>query len=494
MARKPRTAGPRSARDLRSRVRTRIEKDSLGDVKVPADACYGAQTARAIANFPISGLRAHPAFIRAYGQIKLAAVLVNGELGLIPRRVVRPIAQAARDVIAGRLDGEFVVDAFQAGAGTSFHMNVNEVIANRAATILGLPRGRYDRVHPNDHVNFGQSTNDTYPTAMRMASRGLLARLAGETDRLAVSLRARGRAFDRILKSGRTHLQDAVPVRLGQEFAAYGEAIARSGRDLREAIKGLEELPIGGSATGTGLNTHPRYRARVIRHLRALTGWPLRGVADLREGMQSQQVIARASGAMRNLALELVRIGNDLRLLSSGPFTGLAEIALPAVQPGSSIMPGKVNPVIAEMLTMVAFQVVGNDVAVALAVQAGQLELNVMMPLMAHDGLQSAEILANACRVFRERCVEGITADADRCRDYALRSLGLATALNPILGYAAAAEIAKEAGSTGRTIADVVRARGILPEETLAGVLDPVAMTEPGVPGRGGRRGPGRRR
>lgn len=478
----------------RSRVRTRTETDSLGAVKVPAKALYGAQTARAIANFPISGMRAHPALVRAYGQIKLAAVLANGELGLIPRGIARPIARAAGDVIAGRLDDEFVVDAFQAGAGTSFHMNVNEVIANRAADLLGLPRGRYDRVHPNDHVNLGQSTNDTYPTALRMALRGLLERLTGETGRLALSLRARGRAFDRILKSGRTHLQDAVPVRLGQEFAAYGEAIARSGRDLREAMKGLEELPIGGTATGTGLNTHPRYRTRVIRHLRALTGWPLRGVADLREGMQSQQVVARASGAMRNLALELIRIAGDLRLLSSGPFTGLAEIALPPVQPGSSIMPGKVNPVIAEMLGMVGFQVVGNDVAVALAVQAGQLELNVMMPLMAHDALQSAEILANACRVFRERCVDGIRAFEERCRDYAMRSLGLATALNPILGYAAAAEVAKEAVATGRTIADVVRARRILPERALARVLDPMAMTGPGVPGRGRRPRSGRNR
>jgi len=477
-----------------SRVRTRIEKDSLGAVRVPARACYGAQTTRAIANFPISGLRSHPALIRAYGQIKLAAALANGDLGLLPRRLARPIARAAREVIAGRLDGEFVIDAFQAGAGTSFHMNVNEVIANRAADFLGAPRGRYDRVHPNDHVNFGQSTNDTYPTALRMALRGLVAGLAGETDLLAAALRARGRAFDRILKSGRTHLQDAVPVRLGQEFAAYGGAIARSGRGLRDSMKGLEELPIGGSATGTGLNTHPRFRARVIRHLRALTGWPLRGVVDLREGMQSQQVVAQASGAMRQLALEMARIAGDLRLLASGPFTGLAEITLPAVQPGSSIMPGKVNPVIAEMTGMVAFQVVGNDAAVALAVQAGQLELNVMMPLMAHDALQSAEILANACRVFRRRCVEGITASEARCRDYAARSLGLATALNPIIGYAAAAEVAKEAVATGRTIADVVRERKILPERALARILDPVAMTEPGMPGRARRRGPGRRR
>ena len=475
----------------RPRARTRIEKDSLGAVKVPRVAYYGAQTARALANFPISGLRSHPALVRAYGQIKLASVLANGELGLLPRRIVRPIARAARDVIAGRLDGQFVVDAFQAGAGTSFHMNVNEVIANRAAEILGLPRGRYDAVHPNDHVNFGQSTNDTYPTAMRMAARELLGRLEEETGRLAASLRARGRAFDRILKSGRTHLQDAVPVRLGQEFAAYGEAIARSGRALGEAMRGLEELPIGGSATGTGLNTDPRYRARVLRHLRVLTGRPLRGVADLREGMQSQQVLAQASGALRSLALELVRIAGDLRLLSSGPFTGLAEITLPAVQPGSSIMPGKVNPVMAEMLAMVGFQVVGNDAAVALAVQAGQLELNVMMPLMAHNVLQSAEILANAVRVFHERCVVGIRADAARCRDYALRSAGLATALNPIIGYAAAEEVAKEAAATGRTITEVVRSRRILPERTLVRILDPLAMTEPGVPGRGGRRRPG---
>jgi aspartate ammonia-lyase len=475
----------------RARPRYRTEKDSLGTVRVPIAAYYGAQTARAVENFPISGLRAHPEMIRAFARIKLAAAIVNAELGVLRGAIARPIAQAAREVIDGAFHDQFVVDVFQAGAGTSFNMNVNEVIANRAAEILGRPKGRYDRIHPNDHVNLAQSTNDTYPTAMRVAALALHEPLVRELDRLAASFRSKARAFDRVLKSGRTHLQDAVPVRLGQEFAAYAAAVGRSARALRAAAADLQELPLGGSATGTGLNTDPRYRARVIRRLRALTGLRLRPTSDLREGMQSQQPLARVSGALRDLALELIRVSNDLRLLSSGPFTGLAEIRLPAVQPGSSIMPGKVNPVMAEMLGMVGFQVVGNDAAVALAVQAGQLELNVMMPVMAHNVLQSLEILANACRVFRERCVDGITADAARCRDYAMRSAGLATALTPIIGYAAAAEVAKEAAATGRTIPEVVRARGILPERDLARILDPLAMTRPGIPGKG--RGAGRR-
>jgi aspartate ammonia-lyase len=462
---------------------TRIERDSLGTVAVPRRAYYGAQTARAVVNFPISGLRAHPEIIRAYGRIKCAAVLANRDLGLISGRIANAIARAAREVVDGQFDAEFVVDVFQAGAGTSFHMNVNEVIANRASEILGRPRGRYDLVHPNDHVNIGQSTNDTFPTATRMAARAAVEKLLRELDLLARSLRKKGRAFDRVLKSGRTHLQDAVPIRLGQEFKAYGEAIARSARLIRSAARELEELPIGGSATGTGMNTDPRYRGRAIRNLRRLAGFPFRPAPDMREAMQSQQAIANLSGTLRNLALELIRIANDLRLLSSGPFTGLAEIALPAVQPGSSMMPGKVNPVMAEMLNMVCFQVVGNDAAIALAVQAGQLELNVMMPIMAHNGLQSIEILGNACRQFRERCVEGITADAARARQYAMRSAGIATALNPIIGYAAAAEVAKEASATGQTIMDIVRKRKLVNEADLKIILDPMAMTEPGIPG-----------
>ncbi|MDP3937243.1 MAG: aspartate ammonia-lyase, partial [Deltaproteobacteria bacterium] len=473
------------ARATRSHPRPlRRERDSLGTVMVPRDAYYGAQTARAVSNFPISGLRAHTELIRAYARVKLAAAEVNRQLGLLPAGIARKIGRAAREVIDGRHDDQFVVDVFQAGAGTSFHMNVNEVIANRAAELLKLPRGDYARIHPNDHVNLGQSTNDTFPTAMRMASRSLLEALLGEIDLLALSLRRKGREFDRVLKSGRTHLQDAVPVRLGQEFTAYGEAVARAGRMLRRAAGELEELPIGGTATGTGLNADPRYRARVVAALSALTGFRFRSCADLREGMQSQQAMAHLSGALRNLALELGRIANDLRLLSSGPFTGLSEIRLPPVQPGSSIMPGKVNPVMAEMLNMVCFQVMGNDLTMAMAVQAGQLELNVMMPIMAHSALQSMEILKNGCREFRLRCVDGIEADAETCLEYAMRSAGLAAALNPAIGYAAAAEVAREAAATGRSIAEVVRVRGILKEETLLQVLDPLGMTEPGIPGR----------
>lgn len=460
-------------------MRTRTERDSLGSVAVPAKAYYGAQTARAVENFPISGLRAHPILIKAYGLLKLACAEANLSLAMIPPRAGRAIIRAARDVARGLLDDQFVVDAYQAGAGVSFHMNVNEVIANRAIQFLGGKLGDYAVVHPNDHVNFGQSTNDTFPTAMRLASLLLLEQFYPALAELEQAFAKKAREFDRILKSGRTHLQDAVPIRLGQEFAAYAAALRQAREQIAASAKSLAALGIGGSAVGTGLNAHPRFPRLVVKRLTKLAGLKLTVATDLRAAMQSQLPLAAVSGSLRNLALELIRIANDLRLLSSGPTTGLDEISLPALQPGSSIMPGKVNPVMAELLDMVAFQVVGCDTVVALAVQAGQLELNVMMPAMAWNVLHAIEILKNTCRVVARRCVLGIKANREVCERYAYRSPAIATALNPVIGYARAAEIVKKALATGRTIPEVCLEEKVLTRTELARILNPRRMTAP---------------
>jgi aspartate ammonia-lyase len=434
-----------------------------------------------VENYPISGLRAHPALTRAYGLLKQACAEVNAELAMIPRPVGRAVARASAEVAAGKFDDQFVVDVYQAGAGVSFHMNVNEVIANRASELLGGRRGEYRLVHPNDHVNFGQSTNDTFPTAMRLASLLVLEEFFPALEELEKAFRKKGREFDGILKAGRTHLQDAVPIRLGQEFAAYARALAQARQQIRLAAAAVAELGLGGSAAGTGLNTHPRYARRVVARLRKLTRLPLREAPDKVAAMQSQLPMAALSGALRNLALELIRIANDLRLLASGPLTGFNEIVLPALQPGSSIMPGKVNPVMAELLDMVAFQVVGCDTVVALAVQAGQLELNVMMPAMAWNVLHALEILKNTCRVVARRCVRGIRANREICERYAHRSPALATALNPVLGYARAAEIVKKSLATGESIPEVCLEEGVLSEAEVKRILDPRRMTRPGA-------------
>jgi aspartate ammonia-lyase len=464
---------------------TRTEKDSLGEKQVPLDAYYGIQTVRAQENFPISGMRAHPAVITAHALIKKAAALTNRELGNLDPKKADAIGKAADELIEGKLRDQIVVDVFQAGAGVSFNMNVNEVLANRAIEILGGRRGDYSLVHPNDHVNMAQSTNDTYPTSMRLSALTGIRDLVPVLRRLEEAFAVKGREFDGIIKSGRTHLQDAVPVRLGQEFAAYAAALGRCRSRIESCVPVLAEVGLGGTAAGTGINTHPEYRTRVVAHLARLTGFPLTNSPDMREAMQSQMPLADASSALKILALELIRIANDLRLLSSGPRTGMAEIQLPPVQPGSSIMPGKVNPVMPEVLNMVAFQVVGNDLVVSLAVQGGQLELNVMMPAMTHNVLQSLEILKNTLEVFRIRCLEGITADAKRCERYALESVGIATALNRHIGYAAAAEVAKESTRTGKSIYEIVVERKLLDPEKLRKILDPRAMTEPGIPGQG---------
>jgi aspartate ammonia-lyase len=461
---------------------TRKEKDSLGFFEVPAEALYGAQTARAVENYPISGLRAHPLLIRAIAMVKRAAAEANRELGLLDDRRAKAIIQAAQEVIDGRWNDHFVVDVFQAGAGVSFHMNANEVIANRANQNLDGALGAYAEVHPNDHVNYGQSTNDVFPTAMRLATLLALETLYPELDALADAFAGKGREFDQVMKSGRTHLQDAVPIRLGQEFAAYAVAIRKGSESLRNAADTLRELGLGGSAVGTGLNTHPDYRAKAVANLARIADQPLFPADDLRWAMQSNAPMAQVSAVLRNLALEVIRISNDLRLLASGPNTGFNEIHLPSLQPGSSIMPGKINPVLPELAAMVSFQVVGNDTAVALAVQAGQLELNVMMPTMAYNVLQSITILANTLHQLAERCVAGITANEQRCRNYAESTIALATALNPVIGYAKAAELVKESVATGESIVALARKKKLLSDRQIDELLNPANMTEPHSP------------
>ena len=463
-------------------MKYRIEKDSLGKKKVPADVYYGIQTQRAVENYPISGYRAHPKLICAIGMIKKAAALANRELVLVDEQRAGAIAQAADEVIAGKLNDQFVVDVYQAGAGVSFHMNTNEVICNRAIEILGGKRGDYSVVHPNDHVNFGQSTNDVFPTAMRLASILLLDELVPQMRLLAAELSKKGKEFDNILKSGRTHMMDAVPVRLGQEFAAYAVAVQRAADEIRHGQDRLRELGLGGTAVGTGVNTHPRYQALVVEKLSDVSGQPLTATSDMRWTMQSNLPMAVASSALRNYALELIRISNDFRLLSSGPNTGMAEIVLPALQPGSSIMPGKINPVLPELVAMVSFQAVGADTATAMAVQGGQLELNVMMPAMAWNVLHSSEILKNTTHEFATRCVAGVTANRDRCKRYAESTVSLATALNPYIGYAKAAELAKRAVKTGRTITELAMEKKLLNQKQLRKILDPRRMTEPAPP------------
>ena len=450
----------------------RIERDTLGDVAVPDDALWGAQTQRAIENYPVSGLREHPIFIRAFVLLKKAAALANRELGAMEPAIADAIVKACDELLANeaKYRDQFRVDVFQAGAGTSFNMNVNEVIANLA----NPRRGTYDPVRPNDHVNMAQSTNDVFPTAIRVAALLLLPELWNALDDLAGALLQRGEAFADVIKSGRTHLQDAVPVTLGQEFTAYGEAVARCTRMLCSAAIELREVGIGGTAAGTGMNAPRGYRRIVIKHLNEMEpDLELVPSEDLREAMQSQLPVAAVSAALRNLALELTRISNDLRLLASGPQTGLAEIILPAVQPGSSIMPGKVNPSMLECLNQVCFHVIGADTAVAFAVQAGQLELNVMMPLMAFELLFSIEILKNYLPVFVEKSIKGIEADRARCEAYYISSPSLATALNPIIGYARAAEIAKESAKTGTPIPQLLRERQLLSEEEIARIFTP---------------------
>jgi aspartate ammonia-lyase len=469
----------------------RLEKDPLGEKQVPADALYGIQTLRAVENFPISGIRPLPAFVDAVIWIKKAAALTHKQTGRLEAPLADAIVRSADEILAGRHRDQFVVDVYQAGAGTSHNMNCNEVLANRANELLGAARGAYAPVHPNDHVNMAQSTNDVIPTAMRLATLATLPRLLEAMQALAESFLAKGREFDDVIKSGRTHLQDATPIRLGQEFMAWGRTIARHRAKLAEAAEWLRPMNIGGTAVGTGLNAEEDYPRLMVEHLRAITGLDVREAQDRIQLMQSMGDIATMSGAVRAWTLDLNKIANDLRLLASGPRTGLAEIVLPAVQPGSSIMPGKVNPSIAEMVNQVCYQVIGLDTTVALASEAGQLELNVMMPVITHNLVFGLMILANTCRVFDERCVRGIQADADQCARWLERSPALVTALAPKIGYAAAAALAKEALSTGLTVKELVMKKKVLEGKELEDVMNLRAMTELGVPGGKGLPGGG---
>ena len=433
---------------------TRIEKDSLGDVHVPADALYGAQTQRATQNFQISGLNPRPAFIWSMATIKRAAAEVNRDLGLLEADRAAAIIQAAQEVIDGKWNDQFVVDPIQAGAGTSHNMNTNEVIANRATQMLGGGLGEY-RVHPNDHVNMAQSTNDTIPTAIRLGALWRLEELLDTLKALVEALNAKAAEFDDIVKSGRTHLQDAVPVRLGQEFGAYALAVERDAERIKAAAEGLRRLGIGGTAVGSGLNAHPEYHARMVKKLSELTGLALYESDNLFESMQSMADAAHFSAALRTLALTLIRIANDFRLLASGPSTGLDEIRLPAVQPGSSIMPGKVNPVLAEMLDMAMFYVVGLDTTVALAAQAGQLELNVMMPIIAHSLFEMMQVVIGSVRAFTEYAVTGLTANREKAEGWLAKNAIVVTALNPVIGYSQGAALVKEALKKDMAIRDL---------------------------------------
>src|SRR5688572_18290483 len=462
---------------------TRIERDPLGEHGVPADAYYGIQTTRAVENFPISGLRAPADLVSATVLVKKAAALANVSLDRLDSRIGDAIVRAADEILSGALRDQFIVDVYQAGAGTSHNMNANEVLANRAAELLGGGRGEYRLVHPNDHVNMGQSTNDVFPTATRLALLLGHAALVDSGRGLSASLARKADAFESILKVGRTHLQDAVPMTLGQEFSGYAACIARGADDVDQAAGQLEELNLGATAVGTGLNAGEEYATQAIRNLSRATGLRLKPSANRFRVTQSMGDVLAYSGAMRRLAMELGKVASDLRLLSMGPRAGIAEIALPAVQPGSSIMPGKVNPSVPEMVNQVCYQVMGCDVTVAAACDAGQLELNVMMPVIAWNALHMSTILRESMKALRVRCVDGIEADATHCRELLDRSTAVATALSPYIGYAKTADIAKEAVKTGKTIREIVLERGLMDARRLDEVLSAENMTRPGIAG-----------
>jgi len=462
---------------------TRMEKDPLGPLAVPADALYGVQTVRATQNFPISGLKPLWPFVRSQVWIKKAAALTHRETGRLDPKTADAIVQAADEVLDRKHDAHFVVDPYQAGAGTSHNMNVNEVLANRANELLGGKRGEYKPVHPNDHVNMAQSTNDTIPTNIRLSALAELGALVRAFEGLRDALAEKGREFDHIVKAGRTHLQDAMPIRLGQEFTAYAGSIDRALRRVREAADYLRDLGIGGSAVGTGVTVEKEYPALMNRHLREISGLDLRIGDDRVQLMQSMGDAAAFSGTLRGLAIDLSKLSSDLRLMVMGPRTGIDEITLPAVQPGSSIMPGKINPSIPEMVNQVCFQVIGCDTTVAIAAEHGQLELNVMMPVIAHNILLSMMILTNAAQVLAEKTVKGIRANEAMCSYWVERSAALATALMPHIGYARAAELSKQSVKEGVLIRDLVKREKLLPDDQIDEVLDLRKMTEIGVPG-----------
>jgi len=459
----------------------RIERDTLGAVEVPKDAYYGAHTARAIKNFPISGLKPHRVYIESIVVIKKAAALVNSKLKLLDSKISNAIVKACNEILAGKFDDWFVVDPYQAGAGTSLNMNVNEVIANRANELLGAPLGSYKFVHPNDHINMSQSTNDVIPAAIRIAALVSLPKLLNTIKRVEKTFQKKSKEFNQILKAGRTHLQDAMPITLGQELSAYGVALTKDRKLIDKATINLYEIGIGGTAVGTGVNTHPKYHSMMVRELSKLTKLLLKSSPNVFESMQNTADFLDFSSSLRTLAQTLIRIGNDLRLLSSGPRTGLSEIILPEVQPGSSIMPGKINPSIIEMLTMVCFQVIGFDLTILLSSQAGQLELNVMLPLIAYNLLEQLNLLTNALESFNKNCLKGLQVNKEICRFWFERSTGVAALLNPYIGYEKAANLVKLSLQTNRSIKELAIEKGYLTQKKVDILFSVKNLTKPNI-------------
>ena len=460
----------------------RIERDSMGEVKVPKEAYYGAQTQRAVENFPVSGITFPPRFVRALALIKRAASTANEHLGLLDPKIGEVIRRAATEVMEGKLDKEFVVDIFQTGSGTSTNMNANEVIANRALELMGKEKGGKG-VHPNDHVNMSQSSNDVIPTAIHVSAlEAIQKELLPALKQLHAALKKKAQEYDRIVKIGRTHLADATPIRLGQEFGGYARQIELSIERIQTSCKGLEELALGGTAVGTGINTHPEFPSRTIKEISRMTGFNFREAENHFEAQAAKDAVVQVSGSLKTLAVSFTKIANDLRWLSSGPRCGIGEIGLPDTQPGSSIMPGKVNPVMCESVLQVAAHVIGCDTTIMICGQAGNFELNVMMPIMTLRLLEAITFSANVARAFTEKCVVGIEANKERCEEMIEKSLAMVTALAPVIGYDAAAKIAKESFTSGKTVREVARAHKVLPDDKLQKILDPWRMTEPGIP------------
>ncbi|WP_163253891.1 aspartate ammonia-lyase [Bacillus tropicus] len=461
----------------------RIEKDFLGEKEVPSAAYYGVQTLRAVENFPITGYRIHPSLITAMAIVKKAAALANMDTGYLAKDIGHEIAEAAQEIVDGKFHDQFIVDPIQGGAGTSINMNTNEVIANRALERMGYEKGEYAKISPNTHVNMAQSTNDAFPTGIHIATLMMLEELLITMEELHSAFRAKAKEFDHVIKMGRTHLQDAVPIRLGQEFEAYSRVLARDIKRIKQSRQHLYEVNMGATAVGTGLNANPTYIEQVVKHLRTFSGFPLVGAEHLVDATQNTDAYTEVSAALKVCMMNMSKIANDLRLMASGPRVGLAEIQLPARQPGSSIMPGKVNPVMAEVINQVAFQVIGNDHTICLASEAGQLELNVMEPVLVFNLIQSISIMNNGFRVFREYCIKGITANEELLKQYVEKSVGIITAVNPHIGYEVASRIAREAIETGKSVRELCLEHGVLTEEELDIILDPFEMTHPEIAG-----------
>ncbi|PDY92053.1 aspartate ammonia-lyase [Bacillus toyonensis] len=461
----------------------RIEKDFLGEKEVPSVAYYGVQTLRAVENFPITGYRIHPSLITAMAIVKKAAALANMDTGYLAKDIGQEIAEAAQEIVDGKFHDQFIVDPIQGGAGTSINMNTNEVIANRALERMGYKKGEYAKISPNTHVNMAQSTNDAFPTGIHIATLMMLEELLITMEELHAAFRTKAKEFDHVIKMGRTHLQDAVPIRLGQEFEAYSRVLARDMKRIKQSRQHLYEVNMGATAVGTGLNANPTYIEQVVKHLRTFSGFPLVGAEHLVDATQNTDAYTEVSAALKVCMMNMSKIANDLRIMASGPRVGLAEIQLPARQPGSSIMPGKVNPVMAEVINQVAFQVIGNDHTICLASEAGQLELNVMEPVLVFNLIQSISIMNNGFRVFREYCIKGITANEELLKQYVEKSVGIITAVNPHIGYEAASRIAREAIETGKSVRELCLEHGVLTEEELDIILDPFEMTHPEIAG-----------